>query len=126
VRTFLRRVEQLETGKLDEGKERPKETRAADLAAVALLGERGITVKVRQHLASLIALVEKGHAMPQAPAPADGGEDERALALYRWYREWSAIAHAVVMRRDYKISLGIAQRRKPDKKDGGGEGEGSK
>jgi hypothetical protein len=38
--------------------------------------------------------------------------DAELQELYRWYRDWSHTARAVIRRRDYLIALGVVDRKK--------------
>ncbi len=109
VQTLLARLDALESGK-----ERPKAAHKKDQAAIALLAARGIDKKERQRLAALVK-----QAMSIAPAAALPEADttrEAALhSLYLWYRDWSKTARAVIAKRAYLISLGLAKRKSAKK-----------
>jgi hypothetical protein len=111
VQRFLTRVESL--GKARKG------AHADDAKALALLGERGIDAASLGDVRELLVVVQRG-ATPDAAAsaaPVAGDSSQPAkLALYAWHREWSGIAQSVIRRRDHRIRLGIASRRKPTKK----------
>lgn len=112
AQSFLSRVESLDGSR--------KGAHADDAKALATLGERGIDAKARAGVRELLGVVQEG-ARPGASAPKGaavraGSTTEAAkLALYAWYSEWAGIAQSVVTRRDYRIRLGIAARRKAKK-----------
>ena len=68
-------------------------------------------------LVSLCAIVSwpgtAGAGLPDAAPVAGDSSQPAKLALYAWHREWSGIAQSVIRRRDHRIRLGIASRRKP-------------
>ncbi len=106
VRTFLDRLDQLESG---AGREA---TRQADLAALAKLAGRGITPAVRTHLRTRVVaatVATEPAAPPNVESPA--GSREAKVALRKWFEEWSEIAKADIKRRDYLVSLGLAKRK---------------
>ena len=108
MQTLLERLDTLETGK-----DRPKASRKKDEAALARLSERGITKAERERLSSL---VKQAMILEPAAAPvADTKREEALHALYVWYREWSKTARAVISKRAYLISLGLAKRKSPKK-----------
>jgi hypothetical protein len=113
VTVFLNRLDELESGK---GR---KATHKDDLAALAKLSARGITVEERARMRGLlsVALASEPVVVGEVDAGASAkaakeAEAERAakLELYQWYAEWSEIARVVVKRRDYLIQLGLASR----------------
>ena len=111
VQTLLARLDALETGK-----DRPASSHAKDKSALTRLAERGIPKAERERLAGLVQ-----QAMSLAPATApviDTKHTEALQALYVWYREWSKTAHAVITKRAYLISLGLAKRRSSKKEQG--------
>lgn len=111
VQKFLARVESL--GKARKG------AHADDAKALALLGDRGIDEGARTSARELLDVVQKGATPDDAASePPAAGESAQAakLELYAWHREWSGIAQSVIRRRDHRIRLGIAARRKPTKK----------
>jgi hypothetical protein len=114
VATLLDRLDALESS------EERLATRAEDHAALATLAAREYTATERRRLR---ALVEKASApvAPAAPAPVlpSAREIERKatlLQLWIWYREWSETARGVIKRRDQLILLGLAKRKKAEKK----------
>ncbi len=108
VQTLLERLEALETGK-----DRPKASRKKDEAALARLSERGIAKGERDRLAGL---VKQARSLEPTAAPVIDTKRQEALhALYLWYREWSKTARAVISKRAYLISLGLAKRKSPKK-----------
>ncbi|MFO0749748.1 MAG: hypothetical protein U1F43_29370 [Myxococcota bacterium] len=113
VRLVLERIARLESG---EG--RPAEAREQDLGAVAKLERRNLGTAVRQRLAGQVAIaVSFDEEAARAGAAELHSRVDRLrpqlVALWEWYDEWRAIAHEAISRRDYKISLGIAERREP-------------
>jgi hypothetical protein len=91
-------------------------------AAVELLAQRKIVDAAREaELRALIDAVKRG-ARPEelmAAAERDPRKVEVAEAFVRWLREWREIARIAIARRDYRISLGLAQRRRPGTDDEG-------
>ncbi|MBN8612709.1 MAG: hypothetical protein J0L92_19090 [Deltaproteobacteria bacterium] len=87
--------------------------------AFAVLAKRGYTPAERKRLAALVKLASDGDHVP------DTQESEEAyvqalLALREWYDEWSEIARLTIKRRDYLITLGLAERRGSGGGGGGG------
>jgi len=103
---FLARVDALggakRTGERDQ-----------DQKALAQLERRGIGAEARAELREFVDAVQKGDGPAAAAAPADRTDK---AALYAWYAEWADIARSLVKRRDHLIRLGLAARRKPEKK----------
>ncbi len=105
---FLDRVDQLRDGKApsvdpDQGR-----------AAVDLLGTRKIIDATKEaELRSLIDTARAG-AQPgeviEAPE-MDPRRREVAETYIDWLNEWREVARVAIARRDYRISLGLAQRR---------------
>jgi hypothetical protein len=107
VETFLDRIDALESGK-----GRDASTRDADQRAVKLLATRTIDKAKRTALREALR-VAKSFKVQETPAPdtLDEAARERAtLALRAWYEEWSKTARSVIKRRDFLISLGLANR----------------
>lgn len=108
VELFLDRIAALREGKAD-GIEP-----AVGRAAVDLLATRKLIDREREaELRGFIAQVRQGaRSQEVVPAtPADPRRDESAERFARWLHEWREIARVAVVRRDYRISLGLAQRR---------------
>jgi hypothetical protein len=104
VQTMLTRLDALASG---EG--RPAGSRKKDQAAIARLAERGIDEAQRERLA---ALAKQAVAFVPTAAPVDDSEHQAALlAVYFWHREWAKTARAVITKRAYLISLGLAKRK---------------
>src|SRR5262249_54378240 len=104
VRTLLERINTLATG---EG--RPKAARKTDLAALALLAERGYTKDELARIRGLVTVAQT--VVVEAPVT----DDERTELLrqgYAWISDWSAMAKTVITRRDQLVRLGLAKRRK--------------
>ena len=127
VRTFLDRLDVLE-GRLP-GRAKKGAPQKADLEALRVLGERGITAEERARLRKLLATAESGSPpaadakKAAAEARAQDGRQEAALvALRAWFDEWAEVARVVVTRRDYLIRLGLAQRRSPSRGEEPGPG----
>jgi len=108
VERFLDRVDELRDGKAasvdaDTGR-----------AAAALLATRRIVDDKRAaELRALLATARLG-ARPEEVVPAlemDSHRREVARAFIAWLNEWREVARIAVARRDYRISLGLAQRR---------------
>lgn len=109
VGTFLLRLDGLE-----RDPERA-ETRDDDRAALERLGARGLTEEERARVQRLVDTVQQGTTLPaEAPKAAVAADTARAT-LYRWFDEWSEIAHVAITRRDLLIRLGLASPRKPVK-----------
>lgn len=121
VETFLDRIDALESGK-----GRDASTRDADQRAVKLLATRTIDKAKRAALREALR-VAKSFKVQETPAPntIDEAARERAtLALRAWYEEWSKTARSVIKRRDFLISLGLANRHsRPEASTGEGETE---
>jgi hypothetical protein len=106
VATLLDRLDALENGP------KRKSTREADHAALATLGERGYTKEERIRLRGLVATSQ---SVVVTKPISDEEREKTLLSLYAWHNEWSTIAHMVLTRRDHKIQVGIAKRRKSKK-----------
>ncbi len=107
VEKFLDRIDALESGK-----GRPAATRDADQRAVKLLATRSIDKAKRGALREALR-VAKSFKVQAIPEPTGGDESAReraTLALRAWYEEWSKTARSVIKRRDFLISLGLANR----------------
>ena len=86
VRTFLDRIEMLEA----EGRQ--------------LLIERGLTSARLDEARALLARIERADSTALPPIDdAAIGED----AMWRWYKEWSAVARAVITDRRQLTALGF-------------------
>ena len=110
VQTMLARLDTLASGK-----DRPKASHKKDEAALSRLAERGIDKAERERLS---ALVEQAKSLGPAAAPVDDTKHQAALyAVYLWHREWSKTAKAVISKRAYLISLGLAKRKSSKKKE---------
>jgi len=84
---------------------------ALDAETRKALERRGFDRAARRKLAAAFAAASKASPSAQQLAPDRSGA---LLALYRWLREWTDVAHAHVTRRDDLIRLGIAKRRTKD------------
>ena len=109
VERFLDRVAGLRDGKADGA------TADDARAAAALLATRKIVDAEREaRLRSLIQTARLG-ARPDEVIPAaemDPARQKVAQSFIDWLNEWREVARVAVGRRDYKISLGLAQRRR--------------
>ena len=109
VQTFLDRYATLRDGT------DPKraDTAEADKAAAATLEARHIvTPAIEKHLRELIEIV-KTSASPST-SPSNVSEESlqaAAWAFADWLRDWRTTASAGIVRRDYRIMLGISRRR---------------
>lgn len=85
--------------------------------AVALLEARKLTDATREaELRGWIATAQLG-ARPEEVVPAPEMDPRRrdvAASFIAWLHEWREIARVAVTRRDYRIALGISQRRRSD------------
>jgi hypothetical protein len=108
VERFLDRVDALRDGKASSV------DADAGRAAAALLSTRRIVDDKRAaELRALLAAARLG-ARPEEVIPAPEVEPRRrevARAFIAWLNEWREVARVAVARRDYRISLGLAQRR---------------
>jgi hypothetical protein len=98
--TLMKRLAELE--KTEDGR-----------AALATLAKRGIDKAERKRIAGLVEVAMGKGKMVRDPArsEADAAYEEALLDLRDWYTEWAEIARFVVKRRDYLITLGLAERR---------------
>jgi hypothetical protein len=89
-------------------------------AAIELLATRKILDATREsELRTLIATVQQS-ARPEevvAALPIDARRDQVTDDFIRWLHEWREVARLAIARRDYLISLGLAQRRKKSEAD---------
>ena len=87
----------------------------ADRAAIATLSARGITRNERARLKGLVKRLVIAPSLPAPPAATEAevkAQKQSLLALRDWYVDWAETARAIVSRRDHRIALGIARRRK--------------
>lgn len=108
MRTFLDRVDALESSK-----ER-KATRKTDEAALAKMAERGLTPAERERLRGLLNIAQSSLDtldISAAPPPPDAYPRLKAML-----DEWTEVARVTISRRGDLIKLGIVRRRKPSKK----------
>jgi hypothetical protein len=83
-------------------------------AAAGLLAIRRIVDPAREReLRKLIETARLGARSEEVAAPAevDPRRLEVAAAYINWLNEWREVARVAIARRDYRISLGLAQRR---------------
>jgi hypothetical protein len=109
VERFLDRVALLRDGKGDGA--------SADdaRAGAALLATRKILDADREaRLRALVQVARLGARQEEVTpvAEVDPGRPKVAQAFIDWLNEWREVARVAVARRDYKISLGLAQRRR--------------
>jgi hypothetical protein len=116
VERFLDRVDALRDGKASS-----VNTDTGRAAAALLATRRILDDKRAVELRALIATARLG-ARPEEVIPApevDSHRREVARAFIAWLNEWREVARVAVARRDYRISLGLAQRRQSaDETDG--------
>lgn len=113
VRALLERLAKLAKGKLTDDS-------AKDKAADALLVQRTYTHALREELAEA---VKTAQSLPELSAvdPATSATKEQArraalLALHGWWKEWATTARKAIKRRDLLVNLGLARRKKSEKK----------
>jgi hypothetical protein len=109
AQAFLSRVNALGSAKRGEH-------RASDERALAQLERRGIGTAQRSWLAEQIALVQRGDKPGVVSTSPISADRANRLALYAWHAEWSAIARTVIKQRGLLIRMGLATRRKAEKK----------
>ena len=114
VQTFLDRVATLRKG----SDAHRKAWKADDKAAAALLAERQILdAATEAHLRTLIKTATTLASAPSTAQLADAASPEARLltaaSLEAWLSDWRETARVLITRRDYHISLGLAQRRAP-------------
>jgi hypothetical protein len=91
--------------------------------AAGLLSTRKIVDPTReQQLRALIATARLGARSEEVAAgtDVDPRREEVAAAYVNWLNEWREVARVAIARRDYRISLGLAQRRKNGEDDSTG------
>ncbi len=88
VRTFVDRVEVLE----GEGR--------------ALLNARGLTSARLDEARALLGRIERADSTP-LPSVADAANDEDAM--WRWYKEWAAVARVAITDRRQRTALGFGR-----------------
>lgn len=98
--TLMKRLAELE--KTEDGR-----------AALATLAKRGMDADERKRIAALVeTAMGKGKMVRDTTrTDAEAAYEEALLDLRDWYTEWAEIARFVVKRRDYLITLGLAERR---------------
>jgi len=111
VARFLDRIAALRAGTL------PSVPVARGRAAVKLLALRKILDEKREsELRALIEVATRGARPDEMVAARPCGTkslDAVAQEFVDWLKEWREIARLAFSRRDYRISLGLAQRRRP-------------
>ncbi len=108
VQRFLDRIDLLRDGKA------PSIDASTSQTAVELLATRKIVDPAKE--AELRALIETARlgARPDEviePPEMDPRRRDVAESYINWLNEWREVARVAVSRRDYRISLGLAQRR---------------
>ncbi len=98
---------------LDNSAERA-DTREADHEALATLAQRGIDAAALKKLRELVAIAQMAQPIETLDVTAKDSESrEQALRdLLVWYKDWSETARAVIQRRDYRIIMGLSERRR--------------
>jgi hypothetical protein len=108
VERFLDRIDQLREGKAGNvSVEQAK-------AAIELLATRKIVEPAREaELRKLIQTARLGARSDEVvlPTEVDPHRGELAATYIQWLHEWREVARVAIARRDYRISLGLAQRR---------------
>ncbi|MDX9722729.1 MAG: hypothetical protein RBU37_18420 [Myxococcota bacterium] len=107
VSQLLQRLELVE----HDPKGERKDTRAADLEAIALLERRGITQAERQRLAKLVETALSPDMVEADLVDEDLDRRKTLVALKLWFDDWSSVARTVIKKRSHLISLGLASRR---------------
>lgn len=110
MQTLIERCDRL------EGAPEREATRAADHAALGTLGSRGFDKAERERIRNLVRIAQEGATLPSHASAEQAQNEADILALYQWWRDWAETARTVITRRDYRIQLGLA-RRKRSKKD---------
>jgi hypothetical protein len=108
VNTFLLRLDALEKG---VGRE---ETRAADLAALATLAQRGLTAEDRANMRKALSRARGFTPSEGEDTLTNAAADTRERDLYElraFYEEWTGVARLALTRRDHLIRCGLAKRR---------------
>jgi hypothetical protein len=108
VERFLDRIEALRDGKA------PSVKADTGRAAVALLATRRIVDDKRTAELRALAATARLGARPEEVIAAPEMEPRQlqvAQSFIAWLNEWREVARVAVARRDYRISLGLAQRR---------------
>lgn len=95
VRTFLERLDAL--ARSDDPTRR---------AARELLRARGLTDAVLDEARALIARIEQAESAPASPPICTEAQEE---AMWRWYKEWSAVARVVLTDRRHLNALGFSR-----------------
>ena len=108
VGTFLDRVQALKDGSDDERKDfREQDKAAAELLYTRMILSDDIVKELRGH-------IKNAQQLPEIfTTKSEEDEIKKIFALDAWYQEWSQTAKAVINKRGYLISLGLASRRKP-------------
>jgi hypothetical protein len=103
IKTVLDRITVLERGDREGGE--------GDLAAMATLEDRGFTPEYRAQLSDLVNQATGADPAPAIVSISPEELEAAQLSLYAWYKEWSMVAHTMIRRRDWLISLGLARRK---------------
>lgn len=93
-----------------------------DADALAALARHGFSEALVARVEELVKDATALGTQPQSVEEAEREEEARELRrdkarrqIYGWIRKWSRIAPRVVTRRDWLITLGLAERRKKEK-----------
>jgi hypothetical protein len=81
----------------------------ADANAARVLARRGLDRAERRRLAELVRAAQSAPAAGE-PTPVRDAREPELTALYRWYTDWAATARAVIARKDFLVTLGLAER----------------
>src|SRR5260221_648132 len=84
-------------------------------AGIRAPGERaplGDLVYTAQSVPMPMATTPATHVTTDADANIRDPRQKELIALYRWFTDWSATAHALIARRDWIIVLGLVDRRR--------------
>jgi hypothetical protein len=110
VRTFLNRIDDIIN---NNDKERREDAHKQDLEAIALLAQRGYHEAERKRLRGLIQIATSSADVPLPVNDTISQEEKQKtlIELYGWYKDWSTVAHVTIKRRDYLISMGLAERK---------------
>jgi hypothetical protein len=81
------------------------------------LARRGLDDGERKRLARLVEAALRAEAPPaqatEAARAAGAEVDEALVRLYRWLSDWSGTARALIVRKDWLMRMGLAERRRP-------------
>lgn len=108
VERFLDRVAELSNGTApDIDPQNGRE--AVELLAIRRIVDATKTTELRQLIATAHAGARPNEVV--VPLEADPHREQAAENYIQWLNEWREVARVAIARRDYRISLGLAQRR---------------